>query len=59
LNRDFDYGAVTDNQLRNAQTAIGYFSTDIGAATQISGVSGDRRYETRRLPRRRAGVSGG
>ena len=33
LNRDFDYGAVTDNQLRTLNH-INYFSTNIGAATQ-------------------------
>ncbi len=35
LNRDFDYGAVTDNQLRTLNH-ISYFSTDIGTATQYS-----------------------
>ncbi len=33
VNRDFDYGAVTDNQLRML-SHISYFSTNIGAATQ-------------------------
>jgi uncharacterized repeat protein (TIGR03806 family) len=33
MNRDFDYGAVTDNQLRTLNH-ISYFSTNIGAATQ-------------------------
>ena len=33
MNRDFDYGAVTDNQLRTLNH-INYFSTNIGAATQ-------------------------
>ncbi|HTK98213.1 MAG TPA: PQQ-dependent sugar dehydrogenase [Pseudomonadales bacterium] len=35
MNRDFDYGAVTDNQLRTLNH-IDYFSTDIGAATQYA-----------------------
>jgi uncharacterized repeat protein (TIGR03806 family) len=33
MNRDFNYGAVTDNQLRTLNH-INYFSTNIGAATQ-------------------------
>ena len=33
MNRDFDYTAATDNQLRTLNH-ISYFSTDIGAATQ-------------------------
>jgi uncharacterized repeat protein (TIGR03806 family) len=33
VNRDFDYGAVTDNQLRTLNH-INYFATNIGAATQ-------------------------
>ena len=33
MNRDFDYGSVTDNQLRTLNH-INYFSTDIGVATQ-------------------------
>src|SRR5262249_18402034 len=33
MNRDFDYGAVIDNQLRTLNH-IGYFSTNIGAAAQ-------------------------
>jgi uncharacterized repeat protein (TIGR03806 family) len=33
LNRAFDYGSVTDNQLRSLNH-ISYFTTDIGAATQ-------------------------
>ena len=33
MNRDFDYGAVTDNQLRTLNH-INYFSTNIGAPTQ-------------------------
>ena len=44
LNRDFDYGAVTDNQLRTLNH-INYFSTDIGAATQYEAYPAHRRYE--------------
>ena len=33
LNRDFDYGAVTDNQLRTL-SHIGYFGTDITPTSQ-------------------------
>jgi mono/diheme cytochrome c family protein len=33
VNRDFDYGAVTDNQLRTLNH-INYFSANIGASTQ-------------------------
>ncbi len=35
LNRDFDFTAVTDNQL-HAWNCIGLFDTDIGASTQFS-----------------------